>query len=532
MRPVHRSLAAAGQALLAARRHGLESFAATLLSATTAVALPLMLYLRTMAPTVYGLDSAELTAGAYLLGIVHAPGSPTYLLLGHLFTWLPWGDIGYRVNLLSACAAAAAVGFVYATLFRLTRDRLLSLTGALYLATTYYFWISALAAEIYALHVTFLAALLWLALNWYERRRPATLYALCLVYGIGLGNHLSLSVLAPGFAYIVLVKLPHPRRQIRLLAVGTACILAGWSIYLYLPLRAAAGVPMNYARDFGIDVTTWRGFWWMVTGSMFGAEFFGVPLRQLPSESLGYAYRLWSNFLGLGCLLGFVGLLKNFARQRDIHTALALMLGGHLIFVLTYAVGDKELMLLPTFLIWGLWATLGARDVARYIRSHTRESAAVSGAMLLLIMGSVNVALNFDRVDISADWSARARGELLMRWLPADVLYLATWADAPLIDYLQLVEGWRPDVKSVNVFLVRGRRRQALVDEQLAGGGLVYASAPVGMANRYFFEFDESCECYRVRKLDLPWCPAPPPPTRQSRMPPWPLVATGTRASP
>ena len=52
-------------------------------------ALPFAVYLRTMAPTVFGLDSAELTTGSYVLGIVHAPGSPTFLLLGHLFTWLP-----------------------------------------------------------------------------------------------------------------------------------------------------------------------------------------------------------------------------------------------------------------------------------------------------------------------------------------------------------------------------------------------------------------------------------------------------------
>ena len=64
-------------------------------------------YWRTMAPTVYGLDSAELTTGAYVLGIVHAPGSPLFLLLGHVFSWLPFGDVGYRLNLLSACAGRA-----------------------------------------------------------------------------------------------------------------------------------------------------------------------------------------------------------------------------------------------------------------------------------------------------------------------------------------------------------------------------------------------------------------------------------------
>src|SRR6185436_6410127 len=52
-----------------------------------AALVPFLFYLRTAAPTVYGLDSAELTTGAYALGIVHAPGAPLYLLLGHVFTW-------------------------------------------------------------------------------------------------------------------------------------------------------------------------------------------------------------------------------------------------------------------------------------------------------------------------------------------------------------------------------------------------------------------------------------------------------------
>jgi hypothetical protein len=260
-----------------------------------------------MAPTVYGLDSAELTAGAYLLGIVHAPGSPTYLLLGHLFTWLPFGDIGYRVNLLSAVCSALATGFVYAILRRLTGARLQSLAGSLYLATTYYFWVTALAAELYALHAAFVAGLVWLGMVWQETRRTSVLGLLCFLYGLGLGNHLSLSVLAPGFVVLVSAGMPEIWRRPRLLATGTICLVAGWSVYLYLPLRAAAGVPMNYARDFGVDVTTWDGFWWMVTGSMFERQMFGVSLQALPAELSQYFYRLWSNFLGLGGSVAYSG---------------------------------------------------------------------------------------------------------------------------------------------------------------------------------------------------------------------------------
>ena len=60
-----------------------------------AFALPLALYLRTLAPTLYGVDSADLTTAAYLLGIAHPPGSPAYLLVAHAFTWLPVGDVSY-----------------------------------------------------------------------------------------------------------------------------------------------------------------------------------------------------------------------------------------------------------------------------------------------------------------------------------------------------------------------------------------------------------------------------------------------------
>jgi hypothetical protein len=477
----------------------------------TAAILAFVLYLQTLAPTVYGLDSAELTAGAYLLGIVHSPGSPTYLLLGHLFTWLPFGDIGYRVNLLSACAAALATGFVCAVLLRWTPSRLQALAGSLYLATTYYFWVTALAAELYALHAAFIAGLLWLGLLWQDRPTVARLTLLCFFYGVGLGNHLSLSILAPGFVLLVTAGMPQIWRRPRLLAAGAFALAAGWSVYLYLPIRAHAGVAMNYARDYGVDVTTWNGFWWMVTGRMFGREMFGVSVTELPSELASYLYRLWSNFLGLGCILGGIGLASDFKRRPQVHWPLLLMFLGHLIFVLTYSVGDKDLMLLPTFMVWGLWAVIGAGELARYIRERGRGRVAITAATLLAMMTAANVLVNFSRVDVSKDWSARNRGDVLLSWLPADTVYLAAWSDAALIDYFQLVEGRRADVRMLNTFLVRGARRISAVEEQIGRGGPVYASAPVALGKGFVFEFEETCGCYRVFAEQRPACFLGPP---------------------
>ena len=77
----------------------------------------LLLYLVTLAPTVTFEDSGELIAAAYNLGVPHEPGYPLWTMIAHLFTWLPFGDVAYRVNLMSAvCSALAAALIAWTTL--------------------------------------------------------------------------------------------------------------------------------------------------------------------------------------------------------------------------------------------------------------------------------------------------------------------------------------------------------------------------------------------------------------------------------
>ena len=80
----------------------------------------MVLYLGTLAPTVLYLQDPKLLDAVMLqmqvsvLGIAHPTGYPTYLMLTHLFTYLPFGDPAYRVNFGSAFYAALAVVAVYA----------------------------------------------------------------------------------------------------------------------------------------------------------------------------------------------------------------------------------------------------------------------------------------------------------------------------------------------------------------------------------------------------------------------------------
>lgn len=119
--------------------------------------LPITVYLLTLCPTVYFGDSGELTAAAYALGIPHASGYPLYALVGKGFCLLPFGNVAFRVNLMSAFFAAAAAGAVYSLILKMGSSRIGGLVGGLVLAFAPLLWMQAVCAEVYSLHAFFLA---------------------------------------------------------------------------------------------------------------------------------------------------------------------------------------------------------------------------------------------------------------------------------------------------------------------------------------------------------------------------------------
>ena len=61
------------------------------------------IYLLTLAPTVWFIDSGELAAVAATLGIAHPTGYPLFTLIGHVFYMLPISSSEiYKLNLMSA----------------------------------------------------------------------------------------------------------------------------------------------------------------------------------------------------------------------------------------------------------------------------------------------------------------------------------------------------------------------------------------------------------------------------------------------
>ncbi|MGD2039895.1 MAG: DUF2723 domain-containing protein [Anaerolineae bacterium] len=144
-------------------------------------AASLALYLQTLAPSVVTLfdDSLEFPLVAHRLAIAHPTGYPLYTLLGKLFTFGPWPNTAWGVNLLSAVAGAVTIACVYLVIRQLVPRRLAAALGAIALAVSPVFWSQAVIAEVYTLNSAFIAALLWLALRWArEPLRPVQPFSL------------------------------------------------------------------------------------------------------------------------------------------------------------------------------------------------------------------------------------------------------------------------------------------------------------------------------------------------------------------
>ena len=213
--------------------------------------LVFVLYLRTLSPTVLYLQDPKLLDAVMVqmqvavLGITHPTGYPTYLMLTHLFTYLPFGDPAYRVNLASAVYAALAVVVVYQAGLLLSRRVVAAAAGALAFGLGAALWSQAVIAEVYTLNALLVSVTIMVLLLWREHRRDRYLLLSAFLVGLCLTNHLTSGLLLP--AGLLLVALVDRRKlvDVGLMLKGAGLFLLGLTPYLYLPIRAAMDPPMD-----------------------------------------------------------------------------------------------------------------------------------------------------------------------------------------------------------------------------------------------------------------------------------------------
>ncbi|MEC7871706.1 MAG: DUF2723 domain-containing protein, partial [Candidatus Neomarinimicrobiota bacterium] len=197
----------------------------SLFFAVFVMCMSFVVYVLTMADTVPYWDSGEFIATSYILGVPHPPGSPLYLIIGRIFSMIPFNpDIAFRINLISPVVSALAVMFLYLSCVKLIIgyrgqiksqiDSIIifgsSIVGSLTFAFTDSHWFNAVEAEVYGFSTFFTAIVVWLILHWSERadEKGNERYILIIAYMIGLatGVHLLNLLALPFLALIIFFR--------------------------------------------------------------------------------------------------------------------------------------------------------------------------------------------------------------------------------------------------------------------------------------------------------------------------------------
>jgi tetratricopeptide (TPR) repeat protein len=169
----------------------------------------------TVQPSVSFWDAGEFIAASYYLQVPHPPGTPFFLLVGRIFSMIPFVEnVGLRVNTISVLTSALSILFLYLIIVKVIynyRGRIFknsldafatffaAAIGALSFSFSDTFWFNGVEAEVYAFSTFLFAAVVWLMMRWHERADSPDneKYLLMIFYLIGLstGVHL-MSVLA------------------------------------------------------------------------------------------------------------------------------------------------------------------------------------------------------------------------------------------------------------------------------------------------------------------------------------------------
>ena len=448
-------------------------------------ALPFLVYVFTLAPTIYNLDSAELTTAAATGGIVRATGYPLYLMFGWLWSHLPVGDVGYRLNLFSAFCGALTILLADLSLRRLDIPMWArwGALGLLFVAP--YFWAMSLIAEVYTLHVLLLAALILALLRWQQTPSDGRLFLPVFLLMLSMGNHAATVLIVPGAVLFVLLNRPRVLIEWRSYLMILCALMLGALPLLYLPLRSLASPEFNYAgwydaagRFQAVDLTSWSGFTWLITGRSFSGQMWGYAMGEAPSQWQAFWQQLVQAFFVVGILPGFVGLLSMWRRRPRLAAFMTTTFVLHTTFYVHYRVVDKNTMFLPSYLIWAFWLATGYAPILAWLKegSDQRWPLALGKiAIVLAVCGSL--FWSFGRVSRAHDYSTRTQSEAIFAEIEPNAVVLGWWDVVPGLQYLQQVEGQRQDILIINRFLISGADMERFILSE-AGKRPIYINNP------------------------------------------------------
>jgi hypothetical protein len=329
--------------------------------------------------------------------MTHPSGYMTQIMFGKLFTYIPVGNIAYRVNLMSAFFGALAVAETYLIVRLLGGWRIAAFSAAILLTLTEGFWWRALLAESYAPAAGMLATVWLLVLLWRTTGKPGYLFLAGLCGGLSLGIHST--VVMTAFSVLVFLALTARRREEWFAAAGGALLgaIITLGFFLYLdyndpPSSIYNTVYRTNLSAFGLSLdqfdTPLKRFLAIFPANHFWSYYFSASSKEIGRRLLEYLsyFPLWAlPVVPLGVLV----LLRERLAEGLYPLIAFLLIWG---FAITVSFSIYREFYVPVAVVTSVWFGLGASKLLSLVRgviAPDRRLAAVAQTVFVIILVSL-----------------------------------------------------------------------------------------------------------------------------------------------
>ncbi|MGQ9811747.1 MAG: protein O-mannosyl-transferase family, partial [bacterium] len=439
-------------------------------------------YIFTISPTVSFWDSGEFIATSYILGVPHPPGTPFYVLVGRLFSMIPFVRPALGVNLMSAVSGGLAAFFLYLITVDLlvmwrgvpksAYEKIVVICSGASAAIAGAFggscWTNSIEAEVYAPSAFVMALTTWLVLKWSKtwKEEGARNRLVLIVYLVSLcvGLHLGTVLVLPAFVIFAALVDPDLFRDWRFIVFVVFVGLLGLSNHLYLPIRSHLNPAIDEASP-----EKWEAFKDCLLRKQYKPM---NPFIRNASWSFQfgmfwrYFYEQWTSdhfpWTSLLILFGTIGGIVHFFKHRRTFVlmgVLFLLLSLGLVIYMNFTdheVRERDYFFAHGFFFFCVWIGFGFAYLSDLVKSSKNwESFGNVVPIFLLIFTGSTFLVNFEAHDRRGEYNAYDYGYNLLATVDRDgLLFTNGDNDTFPLWFMQEVEGFRKDVRVVNLSLL------------------------------------------------------------------------------
>lgn len=414
-------------------------------------AFTFLIYAFTSAHSVTFEDSGLFISAVRTLGLPQPPGYPVYMLLGHLFSYLPFGSMAYRIHLLSNLCGAGAVLFLFLSLRKMRFALPVALTCAAALGLSDTFWSQSIVAEVYPLHILIYSALFYLTLRVVENPSRKNLLIFGGVYGIGLANHWPLLGLGTPLFIVFAYRQLKPIIRESYIWIPFSCAVAG-VFYLFMMWRSQQDPaisflgPINNLGDLAAYIN--RSYYRSIEAKW--ATAFLEKIMFLFDQIYAIFCREWLIFGGVLAVAGIVGARRRFDWLHLAGIAFVILSTPIILpFILQFDFNFLNQNVIKVFHLVGLFASCLIFAAGMEFLLTKQPFQRVVGIVVVLLM--IAGLWNYNKNDLRRDHFAEDYARLILDIIPkretSTALIAGTDADVGPLSYVRYGLGERTDLR-------------------------------------------------------------------------------------